>query len=129
MAGYFSFTDSQLTALLLQGDERAYAEIFERYNKLLIKHAYHLLQSGEEAGDLVQDVFLALWQKHRELVITSSISSYLYRAVRNRVFDLLSHQKVVSRYTEAIGRFMEEGNSISDANLREKELAEIIEGK
>jgi RNA polymerase sigma-70 factor (ECF subfamily) len=105
----------------------AYTEIFERYNKLLIKHAFHLLQSGDQAGDLVQDVFLVLWQKHEQLVFKSSLSAYLYTAVRNRVFDLLSHQKVAARYADAIGRFMEEGNSISDAKLREQELAAVIE--
>lgn len=124
---YSSLTDQQLTAMLLNGNEVAYTEIFERYNKLLIKHAYHLLQSSDEAGDLVQDVFLVLWQKRDQLIFKSSLSSYLYISVRNRVFDLLSHQKVVARYAEAIGNFMEQGNSISDANLRERELAEIIE--
>lgn len=124
---YRSLTDQQLTAMLLNGNEVAYTEIFERYNKLLIKHAYHLLQSSDEAGDLVQDVFLVLWQKRDRLIFKSSLSSYLYISVRNRVFDLLSHQKVVARYAEAIGNFMEQGNSISDANLRERELAEIIE--
>jgi len=124
---YREISDTELLKLLREKNHAAYTEIFERYNKLLIKHAFHLLQSGEQAGDLVQDVFLVLWQKHESLVIKTSLSSYLYTAVRNRVFDLLSHQKVVSQYADAIGRFMEEGHSISDADLREKELGNIIE--
>ncbi|WP_316825916.1 MULTISPECIES: RNA polymerase sigma-70 factor [Pedobacter] len=124
---YNNLTDRQLAEMLRDGDQQAYTEIFERYNKLLIKHAFHLLQSSDEAGDLVQDIFLILWQKRSGLVFKSSLSAYLYTAVRNRVFDLLSHQKVVARYTDAIGRFMEEGHSISDAGLRERELAELIE--
>ncbi|MFZ4261943.1 RNA polymerase sigma factor [Sphingobacterium sp. HJSM2_6] len=127
MTTYQNSTDRHLATLLLQGDQRAYTEIFERYHKLLIKHAFQLLQEKEAAGDLVQDVFLTLWQKRETISVTNSLSSYLYTATRNKVFNLLSHQKVASRYAESIANFMEEGHSMTDVTLREKELARIIE--
>jgi len=127
MADYSKYTDRELAASLKEGDQYAYTEIFERYHKLLIKHTFQLLQDRDEASDLVQDVFLTLWQKRTHITFSTSLSSYLYTSVRNRVFDLLSHQKVISKYAEAIGLFMEQGVSITDEMIREKELAAIIE--
>lgn len=126
MAALNARPDTELLALLKGGDQYAYTEIFERYNEVLLRHAYRLLENRGEAGDIVQDVFLVLWQKRESLSITS-LSAYLYSAVRNRVFDLIAHQKVVARYAESIGSFMESGHTLADDDIREKELAAIIE--
>ena len=127
MTDYIKYTDLKLAGLLKKGDQRAYTEIFERYNRLLIKHTFQILQNQELAADIVQDVFLALWQKRDNITFHTSLSSYLYKATRNKVFDALSHQKVVLRYADSISQFMEEGQYITDDLVREKELSALIE--
>ncbi|WP_316843958.1 RNA polymerase sigma-70 factor [Pedobacter psychrodurus] len=124
---YSSLTDRELSEMLLTGDQSAYTEIFERYHELLLKHAYQLLQDKNEALDLVQDVFLSLWQKRETLVFSTSLSAYIYTATRNRVFNRLSHQKVVGRYAESLSCFMEKSQPIADEQMIGKELAFLIE--
>lgn len=127
MPVYKELSDISLVNLLMESDQYAYTEIFERYKALLYQHAYRMLQDEDEVNDLVQDLFLTLWQKRENLDIKSSLSSYLYSAVRNRVFDVMAHQKVVNKYLESIKFFREEGKSVTDEHLRAKELARIIE--
>ncbi len=127
MIDYSKLTDSELASLLKNGDQYAYTQIFERYNELLLRHAYRLLENRSEAGDIVQDIFLIIWQKRESIVFKTALSAYLYRSVRNHIFDLISHQKVVARYAESIGTFMEQGYTLIDDRIREKELAGIIE--
>lgn len=127
MIDYSKLTDSELANFLKKGDQYAYTQIFERYNELLLRHAYRLLENRSEAGDIVQDIFLIIWQKRENIVLNTALSAYLYRAVRNRIFDLISHKKVVARYAESIGAFMEQGYTFIDDRIREKELAAIIE--
>lgn len=43
-----------------------------------------MLQNEEEAKDVVQDVFVMLWSKQGELNLSTSLSAYLYAAVRNK---------------------------------------------
>ena len=124
---YAKHTDRELIALLGQGNEYAYTEIFERYKVLLYKHAFRLLGDEDEANDVISDLFLALWQKRGSLNPQVSLSSYLYGSVRNRVFDLMDHQKVIARYLDSIRGFIEQGNYETDERVREKELATIIE--
>lgn len=126
MINYSKLTDRELASLLKKGDQYAYTQIFERYNELLLRHAYRLLENRNEAGDIVQDIFLILWQKRESIVFKTALSAYLYCSVRNRIFDLISHQKVVARYAESIGSFMEQGYTLIDDQIREKELAAVI---
>ncbi|AOM80572.1 RNA polymerase subunit sigma-70 [Pedobacter steynii] len=124
---YSNLSDVELVDLLKSGNQLAYTEIFERYTRVLLRHAFRLLSDHEEAHDVVQDVFLQLWQKREDLSFKTSLSAYLYASVRNKIFNLLSHQKVILRYAESISSFMVEGYNIIEDQIREKELALIIE--
>ena len=124
---YAKLNDLKLTSLLQQGDEYAYTEIFERYKVLLYKHAYRLSGDEDEANDILSDLFLALWQKRESLNLKISLSSYLYGSIRNRVFDLMTHQKVIARYLDSIQEFIAQGHYETDERIRAKELAAIIE--
>lgn len=126
MPVYSEYADHILLDLLKEGDQAAYTEIFKRYSKILINHAYKILENQDEANDVIQEVFLAIWNKRHELVITGSLSSYLYKSVKNRVLNHIAHEKVVSRYADSISDFIEQDYVFADSNLREKELEAII---
>ncbi|WP_241739570.1 RNA polymerase sigma factor [Aestuariibaculum marinum] len=112
--------------LLSKDDQQAYTEIFNRYCKLLINHAYKILQNQDEANDIVQDVFLAIWNKRKDLNISGALSSYLYRATKNKILNHIAHEKVVLRYADSISGFMENDYAFADLNQREEELQIII---
>jgi RNA polymerase sigma-70 factor (ECF subfamily) len=127
MAACSAYTDQELVALLKQGDQFAYTEIFEKYKVILYKHAYRLLGDEEDSNDVIQDLFLTLWQKRIDLNFKVSLSSYLYSSVRNRIFDIITHQKVAAKYLASIKTFVEQGDYITDNHIRTKELSLIIE--
>lgn len=127
MTSFSNFTDRQLALLFKKGDRHAYSEIFERYSRLLLRHAFRLLNDNEEAQDVVQEVFVMLWEKRDTIDPDKSFSSYLYSLVRNRIFNLLSHKKVVLKYAESFDQFRVEGYNITEDTVRENELAKIIE--
>lgn len=129
MQPYSDHSDQQLVDLLSSADQLAYTEIFERYAKLLVGHAYRLLGDRDEANDVVQDVFMVLWQNRFSLQLQTSLSAYLYVAVRNRVLNRLSHAKVVSRYADSILDFMDNVHVNSDELFLAKELEKLIESE
>ncbi|MCD0486988.1 RNA polymerase sigma-70 factor [Pedobacter sp. MC2016-14] len=127
MALYHEYTDHQLTHLLVKDDEKAFTQVFKRYNSLLYAHAYKKLGSREEAKDIVQEIFAVLWSKRLELNVTTSLSGYLFTAVRNRIFDFIAHQDVATRYIDSLQDFLNHGEAITDHLIREKQIREIIE--
>lgn len=127
MKEYSGQSNGQLMALVRQHDERAFTEIYNRYKGVLFVHAYRMLENAEEAQDVIQDLFTMLWSRRSEIMITGSLSSYLYAAVKNRILDLMAKDRNRDRYIDSLAGFMEEGEYITDHQLRENELSHLIE--
>lgn len=126
---YKKTNDYELVVLMKSGDEDSYAEVFERYSRPLITHAYKFLGDKDEACDIVQDVMLSLWQKRENINYQMSLGGYLYTAVRNRIFDAISHQKVISKYAESMVSYMEDAIVHADDNFREQELLSLLKSE
>ena len=127
MIAYIDLSDGELSGLLKQGDHAAFSEIFNRYNSLLYVHAYRKLKDREAAKDIVQDVMTTIWSRHAKTTFGDNLGGYLYSAVRNKIFDLLSHQQVANKHIASLQFYLDKNNTITDYLIREKQLAAIIE--
>lgn len=54
------------------------------------------------AEDLVQDIFLRVWQKQTPLFLKEGLKTYLYRSVQHACLDYLKHQQIEGDYLSAI---------------------------
>lgn len=120
-------SDEVLFSLSRKGDATAFHEIHKRYKGILLVHAYKKLGDFEEAKDLVQDLFLSIWQNRKRLPDTQNFSGYLYRALRNRVINTLLRKNVKNKYLDGFKKFYQEGRNETDEYIRERELAQQIE--
>jgi RNA polymerase sigma-70 factor (family 1) len=127
MTGYRSYTDAELTDLLKSGDQVAYIEIYDRYKIILQQHAYKKLGDLDEVEDVLQELFIHLWHKKESLTLTSSLSGYLFTAVRNRIFNIYHKKQREASYLDSLQEFIDQGEYSTDLLLREKEFTAIIE--
>lgn len=123
---YSTHKDEELYTLLKQGDRNAFVEIFERYYNLLITYADKKLRNRQEAEDVVQEVYISLWNRHESINIETSLPNYLYRAVRYEILDIFSHQKVEDKYLQSLDSYAKNFSEQADYRVREKEIIEII---
>ena len=79
-------------------DLAAFDEIFNRYADAVHTYIRRRLDDAPEADDVLQEVFLRLWNKRESIVIHSSIRNYLYTIVQNCINDHLRAAKR-KRYT------------------------------
>lgn len=88
-------------------------------NKLL-RYALHILQNEEEAKDVLQDIFLKLWQKRDELSAIENLEAFAMRMIRNRCLDVIRGRRTVSVETIRKADLPEEGecepNHLEDAD-------------
>jgi RNA polymerase sigma-70 factor (ECF subfamily) len=78
--------------LQLQHDgEKAYQELFLKYYSPLCEYASQYIRD-EEAEDLVQDLMLHIWEARKEIVIETSLKSYLFIAVKNRCLNAVKRK-------------------------------------
>lgn len=94
--------DVCLLRKLNRGDHDAFSQIYDRYWRDLYTFAFRILRDEELAKDLVQDVFLSVWQTASLLQIHTSLKSYLFGAVRNQVARTLTRSKLKGAYLDAL---------------------------
>lgn len=127
MADYARYDDSRLVELLRERDAHAYTEIYTRFWPVLFGHARRMLRDEDEATDVVQDIFAALWEKAAVFKPTGSLAGYLYSATRNRVIDRIERHKLERRYLDSLADYLEKGEYMTDEALLADELAQRIE--
>ncbi|PYF74178.1 RNA polymerase sigma factor [Pedobacter nutrimenti] len=127
MITYSKFSDTELTESLRLGDAMAFTEIYERFFGVLYQHALHRLKDEAAAKDVVQGLFETLWFKRNEILLKTSLTNYLYTAVRNRALKVIAHQNVTAAYAEKQISFVRPDEGLTDHRIRERQLAAIIE--
>lgn len=80
-------TDTELIILLTQDNEAAFSELYVRYKDKLYYFCLSLLKSEEEAGDIVQEIFIRIWESRAFINPELSFSSFLYTMARNRILN------------------------------------------
>lgn len=93
----FKLTDSQIAddalfARVQKGDEKAFTIVYERYNKLIYVLAYRYLQDKARAEDVVQYVFVKLWEYRATLQIGVSLKNFLFTMAKNHVLNLIRNE-------------------------------------
>jgi RNA polymerase sigma-70 factor (ECF subfamily) len=74
------------------GDEEAFEAMFRAYYPQLRRFAAEYVGTDGRARDVVQDIFLRIWEKGDEWTIRRSLKSYLFQAVRNRALNEIRHR-------------------------------------
>ena len=99
-----SYNEKGLLLLLTDNNEAAFTEIYNRVWYKLYCIAANKLNNLDEAEELVQDIFLALWDRRHNLDI-SSLDAYLSTAVKYKVINVLAKRNLALRFrSQAIVR-------------------------
>lgn len=85
-------------AAIKADDTQAFEQVFHQYYAVLGRFAMTYLSDPEEARDLVQQVFVKVWEQREKLPADLQLRPYLYTAVRNACYNALEHKKVRQRH-------------------------------
>ena len=83
------YTDEHLIIRMSDGNKSALELLFKKYYAPLVRFAKEILKSKDQAEDMVQEVFVKLWDKRAQININSHVKAYLYVAVKNHCFNQL----------------------------------------
>lgn len=116
------FTD--LLQELHAGKEKAFRRIYEKYNPALRYFCFRYLSDKENVSDVVQEVFIKLWEVRLAFRDEAALRSYLYKTARSICLNQLRHEKVEDKYCRYIG---EQENSESFLeNMMEAEIFDLL---
>jgi len=93
-------TDDKLIDKLRKGDVDAFDEVYRRYAGKLFAFALKYLKSREDAEELVQSVFLKVWENQANLKKETSFKSYLFTIAYNEICNLFRKRKYQQNFIE-----------------------------
>ena len=118
--------DAGFTRALKHRDEQAFGDLFKIHFKQLRNYAFSFVQEQMLAEDIVQTVFLRLWDKIEVLNFSDSIAAYLYRAVYNESLNALKRSKVRRSYHSWLNRHMKDQSDNAHRKLQLQELEQKL---
>ena len=125
-------TELLLWNTVVNDDEKAFEKLFSLFYPSLSVYARRYIEEQSVREDIVQDVFVMLWESRKKLAIKTSIRSYLILSVRNHCLNYLKKEGLSRQYQEFISA--EESSNDNDVyllselyNLFEKALSKLPE--
>ena len=94
--------DSVFLAKLKEGHKKSFEMLFLHMYTSLCSFSAGITGSKEDAEEVVQDVFAALWQNRTALAQDVNIKAYLFKSVKNGSLDVLKHHEVRKKYQKQL---------------------------
>ena len=79
--------ERELLSLLKQGNEQAFEKIYKVYSSRLFGNVFKMVKSESTTQEILQDVFIKIWNNRASIDLDKSFRSYLFRIAENKVYD------------------------------------------
>ena len=110
-----------------RGHREAFNEIYDRYWLKIFISAVRRVHSKDEAKDLVQDLFLTLWIKRDSLLITTSLSAYLFSAIKYKVINYIESNIVKANYLNSLDKALLDYDNSPNENIISRDLEQFLD--
>ncbi|GAA4406624.1 RNA polymerase sigma-70 factor [Nibrella viscosa] len=111
-----TLSEKELVESLQRGDSLAFAQIYETYWCALYRAAYSRLKNKEVAEEIVQELFVQLWERRKGLQI-GKLEHYLFRALKYAIIDFIRAQVVQDRYLDHYKTFVDQNTNPAEEEL------------
>jgi RNA polymerase sigma-70 factor (ECF subfamily) len=105
---------------LSAGDVRAFHEIYEKYWQQVLTFCERYIDVQDDASDLTQEIFYALWRRREQLLPDTNLSAYLHRAARNQALNYIRNKQRREQRQQAYTT--DEAYAVSSEDIQYKEL-------
>jgi RNA polymerase sigma factor (sigma-70 family) len=126
--------ETELISLLKQKDRAAFKTIVETWQDMVFNTALGILQNAEDAEDVMQEVFISVFESINTFKGESKFSTWLYRITVSRAMDHIRKKKTKKRFALIQGFYGKNNEAIIDPpdffhpgiNLENKENAAVL---
>lgn len=121
-----SYSDQEIIHRLNQGNQRILKYLFDHYYSVLVVYSMKFVMSREVAEEIVQELFVRLWQNMESLKIEKSLEGYLLAAARNRSINYLKSKYARIRFAGEDALAQRPNHSTAEEDITAAELKEAI---
>lgn len=118
--------ESRLLEQLAQKDNEAYKQLYRIYYPVLKNLAIQLSKDEEVAADLVQEVFISLWESSTRFNNTNELKYFLYHSLKNKYITYYRKQQVRNKYQQEMRETLDEREYFWEKVLEEDVYANLL---
>ena len=122
------YIESEVLQLIAEGDESAFRQLFDEHWQNIYGVAYMLTKSRPMAEDMIQEIFMKLWIKRKQLPKVENFRNYLFIVARNHIFNELKKRSTDILFTNHLVEYFGDTKETPEKKLLQKEAEQIIGG-
>jgi RNA polymerase sigma-70 factor (ECF subfamily) len=122
-----SYTDHQVVKDVSAGDDQALAVLYSRYSKGIFNYALRLIRDPEAAEDVLQEVFVAVWQGADDFRQHSSVKTWIFRIAHYQAVNWLRRQKRLDTADDASPELPEDPEEAMVVSWRADEVQSALD--
>jgi RNA polymerase sigma-70 factor (family 1) len=96
-----NISDDLLVTRIRHGNKDAFRLLYTRYNKKIYFFSLRYLGNNVEAEELVQSVFINVWENRESLDASLPVKSYIYKAAVNYIYNYLKKKAIRTKFIES----------------------------
>lgn len=127
MAIYSITNEKEILYKISKGDQRAFTVLFDFYYQGLGSYIYKITESREVTEEIVQEVFIKIWEKRDMLGNIGSFKSYLFVLSKNKTLDYLRQAAKERTHHFYLTKDFSEESYVIDGHSPVEEYSLIIE--
>ncbi len=122
--------NNSLCDRLRKGDKKSLDEIFALYAPKISRFAYSYLKDEEGAMDIVQEVFIKLWECRKSLQSGTKLEAFIYSVAKNTVLSLFRKKSTEAKYLTYLENSIVSNNSgveeVTDFNFLQEQYLKLL---
>jgi RNA polymerase sigma-70 factor (ECF subfamily) len=127
MKDFILYNDEELMQEIKADNMFAFDVLYKKYCKGVFKFGYSILKSPEDAENLMQDVFLSLWENRHKVEKDSSIKSYVFTIAYNSAISIIRKKARESEFVEYLKSLQEINEDPVNMELEYNELTNKLD--
>lgn len=112
---------------LQRGNKQLFNQLFTDYYVNLCRFAYTYVKDNDISEEIVQEVFIALWEQRAAFSINTSVRSFLYTSVKNRSLNHIRNSKTRIRHEDEFAKEQDSKVSHIINFCEQEELSHLID--
>ncbi|MFD2904003.1 RNA polymerase sigma factor [Sphingobacterium anhuiense] len=126
-----TWSDSELFEELKKDNKMAFSILFDRYSDILFRFIQKRIESIPDVEDIIQEVFISMWNRRSKIEVSDSIYPYLFKAAKYEMIDWLIKSEKRNRHLDylEINKDQYLIGTTSEDELIAKELAKLLENE
>ena len=119
------YNEKELLGQMIKGDESAFRRIYEHYQAKIFSYAYRLTKSKDTAQEVVQTIFIKLWQKKGSIDLVNNFEGYVMKITRNHILNLIRDTARDQQKRDKVFHYLQTIRNNPEEELFAKELTKV----